>query len=70
MAMLSNLDLIRRVPLFSRLTDAQAAAVSGAIVKRRYKRGENIVEQGKEEQFPVHHADGTRTGDQHGQPGA
>jgi CRP/FNR family cyclic AMP-dependent transcriptional regulator len=47
MAMLSNLDLIRRVPLFSRLTDAQAAAVSGAIVKRRYKRGEKIVEQGR-----------------------
>ena len=47
MAMLSNLDLIRRVPLFSMLTDAQAAAVSGAIVKRRYKRGDRIVEQGK-----------------------
>jgi CRP-like cAMP-binding protein len=47
MAMLSNLDLIRRVPLFSMLTDAQAEAVSGAIVKRRYRRGEKIVEQGK-----------------------
>jgi CRP-like cAMP-binding protein len=29
------------------LTDAQASAVSGAIVKRRYRRGERIVEQGK-----------------------
>jgi CRP-like cAMP-binding protein len=29
------------------LTDAQATAVSDAIVKRRYKRGDNIVEQGK-----------------------
>lgn len=47
MAMLSNLDLIRRVPLFSMLTDVQAASVAGAVVKRRYKRGENIVEQGK-----------------------
>ena len=47
MAMLSNLDLIRRVPLFAMLTDAQATAVSDAIVKRRYKRGDNIVEQGK-----------------------
>jgi CRP/FNR family cyclic AMP-dependent transcriptional regulator len=47
MVMVSNLDLIRRVPLFSMLTDAQAAAVSGAIVKRRYRRGEQIVEQGK-----------------------
>ena len=47
MAMLSNLDLIRRVPLFSMLTDAQASSVAGAVVKRRYKRGENIVVQGK-----------------------
>lgn len=47
MAMLSNLDLIRRVPLFSMLTDVQAASVAGAVVKRRYKRGENIVKQGK-----------------------
>lgn len=46
MSMLSNLDLIRRVPLFSMLTPAQAESVSGAIVKRRYRRGEVIVEQG------------------------
>ncbi|MGB3070882.1 MAG: Crp/Fnr family transcriptional regulator [Ottowia sp.] len=47
MTMLSSLDLIRRVPLFSMLTDAQAASVAEAVVKRRFKRGENIVEQGK-----------------------
>ena len=47
MAMVSNLDLIRRVPLFAMLTDAQASAVSDAVVKRRYKRGDSIVEQGK-----------------------
>lgn len=47
MTMLSSLDLIRRVPLFSMLTDAQAAAVADAVVKRRFKRGEVIVEQGK-----------------------
>lgn len=47
MTMLSSLDLIRRVPLFSMLTDAQAASVADAVVKRRFKRGENIVEQGK-----------------------
>ncbi|WOP16428.1 Crp/Fnr family transcriptional regulator [Ottowia sp. SB7-C50] len=47
MTMLSSLDLIRRVPLFSMLTDAQALAVSDAVVKRRFKRGEVIVEQGK-----------------------
>ncbi len=44
MTMLSSLDLIRRVPLFSMLTDAQALAVSDAVVKRRFKRGEVIVE--------------------------
>ena len=47
MTMLSSLDLIRRVPLFSMLTEAQAAAVAEAVVKRRFKRGEMIVEQGK-----------------------
>ena len=47
MAMVSNLDLIRRVPLFSMLTDVQASLVADAVVKRRYRRGENIVEQGK-----------------------
>ncbi len=45
--MVSNLELIRRVPLFSMLTAAQAASVSDAVVKRRFKRGEPIVEQGK-----------------------
>ncbi|MGH6626009.1 MAG: Crp/Fnr family transcriptional regulator [Burkholderiaceae bacterium] len=47
MSMLSNLDLLRRVPLFAQLTAVQAESVADAIVKRRFKRGERIVEQGK-----------------------
>ncbi len=47
MTMLSSLDLIRRVPLFAMLTETQANAVADAVVKRRFKRGETIVEQGK-----------------------
>ena len=47
MTMLSSLDLIRRVPLFSILTESQAISVADAVVKRRFKRGEVIVEQGK-----------------------
>lgn len=43
----SNLELLRRVPLFSMLTSSQAEAVSTAVVKARFKRGESIVEQGK-----------------------
>ena len=46
--MVSNLELIRRVPLFSMLTAAQGDAVAAAVVKRRFKRGEAIVEQGKQ----------------------
>ena len=46
MAMLSNLDLIRRVPLFSLLTGEQAQSIAEGVVKRRYRRGEVIVEQG------------------------
>jgi CRP/FNR family cyclic AMP-dependent transcriptional regulator len=45
--MLSNLDLLRRVPLFSLLTMAQAEVISGAVIKRRFKRGEALVEQGQ-----------------------
>jgi CRP-like cAMP-binding protein len=44
--MLSNLDLLRRVPLFSLLTVTQAEVISGAVIKRRFKRGETLVEQG------------------------
>jgi len=47
MSILSNLELIRRVPLFETLTQAQAESVAQAVVKRRYKRGEVIVEQGQ-----------------------
>ena len=45
--MVSNLELIRRVPLFSMLTASQASSVADAVIKRRFKRGEAIVEQGK-----------------------
>ena len=47
MAMLSNLDLIRRVPLFSLLTNEQATAIADSVVKRRFRRGEIVVEHGK-----------------------
>jgi CRP-like cAMP-binding protein len=45
--MLSNLDLIRRVPLFSMLTNDQAQAIADSVVKRRFRRGEIIVEHGR-----------------------
>ena len=47
MAILSKLDLIRRVPLFSMLTPVQAESVANAVSNRRFKRGDCIVEQGK-----------------------
>jgi CRP-like cAMP-binding protein len=46
MSMISNLDLIRRVPLFSLLTPDQALTVAENVIKRRYRRGEVMVEQG------------------------
>ena len=45
--MVSSLELIRRVPLFSMLTAVQAELVASTVVKKRFKRGELIVEQGK-----------------------
>ena len=47
MSMLTNLDLIRRVPLFTMLTPTQAESLASAVDKRRFRRGELIVEQGK-----------------------
>ena len=38
MAMLSNLDLIRRVPLFSLLTNDQAQGIADSVVKRSEER--------------------------------
>lgn len=46
MTAISNIDLVRRVPMFSVLTEAQARALSQAVVKKRYKRGQSLVEQG------------------------
>lgn len=45
MAIVSNTDLIRRVPLFSDLSPAQFSIVSATMTKRRYN-GDLIVEQG------------------------
>ncbi len=47
MSIVTNLDLIRRVPLFTMLTPAQAESLASAVEKRRFRRGELIVEQGK-----------------------
>ena len=47
MSMLSNLELLRRVPLFAALTPTQSASIADAIIKKRFKRAEMIVEQGK-----------------------
>ena len=46
MSILSNVELLRRVPLFSLLTEEQAQQVADAVVKRRFKRNDRIVEQG------------------------
>jgi CRP-like cAMP-binding protein len=47
MAMLSNLDLILRVPIFSTITSEQAQVVAANVTKKRYKRNEYIVKQGE-----------------------
>jgi len=47
MAMLSNQELIRRVPLFAMLTPGQVDSLAANVAKERIKRGANVVEQGK-----------------------
>ena len=45
-SILSNADLLRRVPLFALLTESQAQQIADTVIKRRFKRGDRIVEQG------------------------
>ncbi|MES2183493.1 MAG: Crp/Fnr family transcriptional regulator [Pseudomonadota bacterium] len=47
MAMVSDLDLLRRVPIFALLTADQAQFLASAVSKRRFKRGEPLVECGE-----------------------
>lgn len=47
MAALTNLDLLRRVPIFSALPEFQLAQLASTVTKKRVKRTELIVEQGK-----------------------
>lgn len=44
--MLSNQDLLRRVPLFSMLAEADLQTLGRSAVKSRVKRGERILQQG------------------------
>jgi CRP-like cAMP-binding protein len=46
MAMLSNMDLIRRIPLFAKLSPQQAESLAGSVSKRRFRRGTVLVQQG------------------------
>lgn len=47
MAVLSNLDLLRRVSIFESLSLSQISRLADAVSKQRIKRGDLIVEQGK-----------------------
>lgn len=47
MTKLSNIDLVRRVPLFSTLTEEQATALLGQVEKRRLPRGTVMLRQGE-----------------------
>lgn len=46
MSILSNLDLIRRVPLFMTLTAEQGERVASGVAKKRYGRNEVLVQEG------------------------
>ncbi len=47
MAVLSNLDLLRRVSIFEALNPSQIARLADAVSKQRVKRGDLIVAQGQ-----------------------
>ena len=47
MALISNRDLLKRVPLFSSLTEAQISVLEGAFTKKKFSRNTLIVQQGQ-----------------------
>ena len=47
MSVLSNEDLLKRVPLFGLLTSVQAASLSYTLMKQRHKRSDHVVEYGQ-----------------------
>jgi len=47
MATLSHAELLKRVPLFASLSEAQASALALAAEKRRFKRNEIVIEIGQ-----------------------
>src|SRR6187401_2808040 len=40
-------DLIRRIPLFSDLTDRELMAVAGSMKERTFKAGDTVMQEGK-----------------------
>lgn len=46
MATLTKIELLKRVPLFAKLSDTQAISLIGSLEKQRYKRSEHIVDIG------------------------
>jgi CRP/FNR family cyclic AMP-dependent transcriptional regulator len=48
MALLSNRDLLRRVPLFSSLTDDQISLLENSFVKRKFKTNSLVFRQGEQ----------------------
>lgn len=47
MAMITEVDLLRRVPLFRDLTEEQLSSLAAGAVKQRVRRGDKIVAQGQ-----------------------
>lgn len=47
MAMVSTLDLLRRVPFFALLPEATAQAIASVIVKQRFRKGQVLTKQGQ-----------------------
>jgi CRP-like cAMP-binding protein len=46
-ATLTKIELLKRVPLFARLSDTQAISLIGSLEKQRYKRSDHIVDIGQ-----------------------
>ena len=47
MALISNRDLLKRVPLFSSLTEAQISVLEGSFTKKKFSRNTLIFQQGQ-----------------------
>lgn len=51
MSIVSNRELLRRLPVFAALTDSQVDNISSSLIKQRFRRGSLIIQKGRKNDY-------------------